>query len=73
MLKSDFGDFNYVKCIVCLVVKGKEVILESKSYTVEKHVRKTKAVWDMPHLGKKGGEFYVNKKWTHAKNKVIYC
>jgi hypothetical protein len=44
MLKSDFGDFNYVKCIVCLVVKGKEVILESKSYTVEKHVRKTKAV-----------------------------
>jgi len=32
MLKSDFGDFNYVKCIVCLVVKGKEVILEPKSW-----------------------------------------
>ncbi len=26
----------------------------------------------MPHLGKKEKEFYVNKKSTHAKNKVIY-
>jgi hypothetical protein len=26
----------------------------------------------MPHLGKKEGEFYVNKKCNHAKNEVTY-
>jgi hypothetical protein len=26
----------------------------------------------MPHLGKKQGELYVNKKWNHAKNEVAY-
>jgi hypothetical protein len=72
MLKSDFGEINYVKCIVCLAMKGKEVILGPKSDMFEKHVRKTKVIQDMPHLGKKEKEFYVNKKSTHTKNKVIY-
>jgi hypothetical protein len=26
----------------------------------------------MPHLGKKQGEWYVNKKCNHAKNEVAY-
>jgi hypothetical protein len=46
--------------------------LGPKLDTLEKHARKTKVVPDMPHLGKKENEFYVNKKSTHAKNEVIY-
>jgi hypothetical protein len=57
---------------VCLAMKGKEVILGLKLDTLEKHEGKTKVVWDMPHLGKKEREFYVNKQCTHAKNEVIY-
>ncbi len=72
MFKSDFGEINYVKCIVCLTMKGKDVILGPKLNTLEKHVRKTKTVRDMPHLGKKEKVFYLNKKNTHAKNEVIY-
>jgi hypothetical protein len=53
-------------------MKGKEVILGPKLDMLEKHARKTKVIRDMPHLGKKEKEFYVNKKSTHAKNKVIY-
>ncbi len=26
----------------------------------------------MPHLGKKQGEWYVNKKCNHAKNEIAY-
>jgi hypothetical protein len=53
-------------------VKGNEVILGPKSDRLEKHAKKTKTVLDMPHLGRKEGEFYVNKECTHAKNEVIY-
>jgi hypothetical protein len=53
-------------------MKGKEVILGLESDTLEKHARKTKVGRDIPHLGKKEKEFYVKKKSTHAKNKVIY-
>jgi hypothetical protein len=53
-------------------MKGKEVILGPKLDMLEKHVRKTKEIWDMPHLGKKEKEFYVNKKSTHVKNELIY-
>jgi len=53
-------------------MKGKEVILGPKSHTFEKHARKTKAVQDMPHLGKNIKEFYVDNKSTHAKNELLY-
>jgi hypothetical protein len=43
-------------------MKGKDVILGPKFDTLEKHARKTNAIQNMPHLGKKQGEFYVNKK-----------
>ncbi len=38
----------------------------------DKHVGKVKTIWNMPHLGKKEGEFYVNKKCNYAKNEVTY-
>jgi len=44
MLKSDLGDTNCVKCIVCLTVKGKDVILGLKSNMFKKHMGKTKVV-----------------------------
>ncbi len=44
MFKSDFGKIDDAKCIVCLVMKGKEVILGPKSDTLEKNEGKTKAV-----------------------------
>jgi hypothetical protein len=57
MLKNDFGDINYVKCIVCLAMKGKEVILGPKLDMFEKHVKKTKVIRDMPHLVKRKRSF----------------
>ncbi len=42
-----------------------------KSDTFEKHAKKTKVIQEMPHLGKKERELYVNKISTHAKNEVI--
>jgi len=72
MLKSDLGDTNCVKCIVCLTVKGKDVILGLKSNMFKKHMGKTKVVWYMPHLGKKEAKFYVNENCSHANNEVIY-
>jgi hypothetical protein len=72
MFNNDFGNINSVKCIVCLAMKGKEVILGLKWNTLEKNAGKTKVVRYMPHLGKKEKEFCVNKKCTHAKKEVIY-
>jgi len=72
MLKTNRGNINSVKCIVCLAIKGKKVILGLKLDTLEKDAKKTKVVQDMPHLGKKEMEFYVKKKCTHAKNEIIY-
>jgi hypothetical protein len=68
MLKIDYGEIHCVKCIVCSTMKGKDVILGPKFDTLEKHAKKTKAIWNMPHLGKKQGELYVNKKCSHVKN-----
>jgi hypothetical protein len=53
-------------------MKGKDVILGPKFDTLEKHAKKTKAIRNMPHLGKKQREFYVNQKCGHAKNEVTY-
>jgi hypothetical protein len=53
-------------------VKGKDVILEPKANTFEKHVKKTRAIGNMLHLGKKQGKWYVNKKCNHGKNEVVY-
>ncbi len=64
MLKINFGQVNHVKCIVCLAMKGKDIILGFKFKTLDKYARKMKLVWDMPCMGKKKGEFYVNKKWN---------
>ncbi len=50
----------------------KDMILGLKFNTFEKHARKMKMVSDVPHLGKKQGKFYVNKKCNHVKIKVIY-
>jgi hypothetical protein len=44
MFQSDFGKIDDVKCIVCLAMKGKEVILGLKLDTLEKHEGKTKVV-----------------------------
>jgi hypothetical protein len=44
MFKSDFGKIDHVRCIVCLAMKGKEVILGPKLDTLEKHEGKTKAI-----------------------------
>jgi hypothetical protein len=57
MLKSDLGDNTHVKCIVCIIVKGKDVILGPKFDMLDKHARKTKVVQDMPHLGRRKGSF----------------
>jgi hypothetical protein len=60
-----------MKYIVCSFVKSKDIILGSNFNILEKHARKTKAICDMPHLGKKANELYINNKCSHAKNEVI--
>ncbi len=72
MFKDDSREINLVKCIVCLAMKGKGVILSSKCNTLEKHAKKTKVIWDMSQLGKKEREPYLNKKCSHAKNEITY-
>jgi hypothetical protein len=72
MFKDDYGEINCVKYIVCLSMKGKDVIFNLEFNMLEKHARKMKVVWNMPHLGKTNVEFYVNKKCNHAKNEVTY-
>jgi hypothetical protein len=72
MLKSESGEVHHVKCMVYSFVRGKDVVLGSKIDTLEKHVRKAKDLKDMLHLGKKHGEWYVNKKCSHTKNEFAY-
>jgi hypothetical protein len=33
---------------------------------------KMQAICDMPHLDKKEGEFYMNRKCGHTKNEITY-
>jgi hypothetical protein len=49
MFKCDYGEINYVKCIVYLVVNVKDIILCPKFDTLEKHVGMTKTIQDKPH------------------------
>ncbi len=62
MLKSNSSEIHRVKCIICLTMKGKDVILGPKFDMLEKHARKTKAIRNMPHLGKKQREFLCQQK-----------
>jgi hypothetical protein len=41
MFKNDSREIKLMKCIVCLAMKGKDVILGSKCNTLEKHAKKT--------------------------------
>jgi hypothetical protein len=68
MLKNEYGQTHKVKCIVCLFVKSKDIISGLK-FNI--HARKTKAIHDMPHLGKKANELYINNKCSHAKQEII--
>jgi hypothetical protein len=72
MLKSESGEVHHVKCMVYSFVNAKDVILGSKVNTLENHVGKARDVQDMPHLGKKHREWYVNKNCCHIKNEVVY-
>lgn len=60
-----------MKCIVCSFMKSKDIILRSNFNIIEKHARKMKVICDMPHLGKKASEIYMNNKCSRAKNEVI--
>jgi hypothetical protein len=53
-------------------VRNKDMNFKLKGWHFWKNVGKTKVVHDMSHLGKKEGEWYVNKKCNHAKNEVAY-
>jgi hypothetical protein len=44
MFKSDHGKINCVKCIICSIVKGKDVTLGPKLFVLKKDARKTKVV-----------------------------
>lgn len=70
MLNNDYGEVYHVKWIVYSIVKAKMWFL-GKGMTCLKG--KMQAMCDMPHLDKKEGEFYMNKKCGHTKNEVTYC
>ncbi len=72
MLRIETRKIHHVKCMVCSFVKSKDVILRPKVDIFEKHEGKTRVIWNMPHLGKKQREWYVNKKCNHGKNEVAY-
>jgi hypothetical protein len=43
-VQNDHGKINCMKCIVCSIVKGNDVILGSKLFALKKDARKTKVV-----------------------------
>jgi hypothetical protein len=61
-----------VKCVVCFIVIGKDLILCPKSNTFDKHVGKKKVTMVLPHLGVKKYEWFVNKRCQHLKNVIMY-
>ncbi len=71
-MKNVSSEIHQVKSIVYSTMIGKDVMLGPKSNTLAKHTRNIKVVQNMPHLGTKQREFYVNKKCSHAKNEIIY-
>jgi hypothetical protein len=53
MLREKNGEVHNVKCVICCVVAGNDLILGPESNTLKKHVGKRKATKDLPHLGVK--------------------
>jgi len=50
MLKNDFGEIHCGKCIVCLIAKGKDVILGLKFDILKKHVGKIVRRFETCHI-----------------------
>jgi hypothetical protein len=44
MFKGDYGEISCAKCILCLAMKGKDVIFNLEFSMLEKHARKMKVV-----------------------------
>jgi hypothetical protein len=61
-----------MKCIFYLFVKGKDVILGSKSNTLEKDVGKTKVIHDMPNWVSRKVNFMSAKNVIMQKTKATY-
>jgi len=72
MLWSKSLKVNNLKYIFYLFMKGKDVILRSKSNTLEKHVGKTKVIHDMPHWVRKKVNFMLVKSVIMQKDKATY-
>jgi len=72
MLRENNGEVHNVKCVICFVVAGNDLILGPESNTLKKHAGKRKATKDLPHLGVKNDDWFVNKRCQHLKNATIY-
>jgi hypothetical protein len=66
------GEVHNVKCVVCFAVVGNDFILGPKSNTLKKHTNKRKATMDLPHLGVKKDDWFINKRCQHLKNATTY-
>jgi hypothetical protein len=54
------------------ICEGQGCHLRAEGVVLKNMRWKQGVVRDLPHLGKKQGEWYVNKKCNHAKNEAVY-
>jgi len=66
------GEYQNVKCIICLVVIKCVKLLAPKLDTISKHINHQKAKKDLTHWGVKEGEFYMSENCKHVANTRLY-
>ena len=72
LFRGSDGLFEYVKCIVCTQITGKQKILTPKWDTLTKHGGKRKATRNMPN-GIKKGQWYIANNCKHLRYERIYA
>jgi hypothetical protein len=65
MFKSDHGKINCVKCIVCFIVKGKDVILGSNYLRFKRMQEKQKLSWTCHIWARRKESFMWTKNATN--------
>ncbi len=66
MLQGNDREVQHVKHIACSVVWKKDMIPSVKLDILEKNVGKQNVIKNLPHIGVKKDEMYVNKQCWHV-------
>ncbi|KAG0572981.1 hypothetical protein KC19_VG138700 [Ceratodon purpureus] len=67
------GLYETVLCLSCTSIRGQITTLAAKWDTLQKHAGKRKAKKDMPRIGVKEGQWFMDKNCKHARNERIWA